>query len=263
MTFMIASYNVLATAYIKSAWYPTTPVEVLRPAYHRAAIADRLAHRTADVYCLQEVEPEMFAACDRRLRPMGYVGELAMKEGRKPDGCAVFVRRSRLDLVRAVRLVYEDAGEGTTASGHVAQLVVVRAGGHLLGVANTHLKWDPPGTPREAQLGYRQVRLLLEARAGTCPECEGWVLCGDLNATPDSDVVAAIRAAGFEHAHAGVPGAATCNANRNARQLDYVFHDAALTASPVPLPEVRDDTTLPSPAEPSDHVVVAALCEWR
>jgi endonuclease/exonuclease/phosphatase family metal-dependent hydrolase len=70
-----------------------------------------------------------------------------------------------------------------------------------LGIANTHLKWDSPGTPPAEQYGYRQVRQLLDACDACAPAETAWIVCGDLNATPESDVVATLHRAGFAFTH--------------------------------------------------------------
>jgi endonuclease/exonuclease/phosphatase family metal-dependent hydrolase len=87
-------------------------------------------------------------------------------------------------------LRYADGGT-QPASGHVALIATLNNEGRLLGVANTHLKWDRPGTPRASQWGYRQTTQLLEERSRIDPRCLAWIICGDLNALPDSEVLRA------------------------------------------------------------------------
>ena len=67
----------------------------------------------------------------------------------------------------------------------------------------------------------------------------------------------------MEFTHHTIPDAYTCNASANARILDYLFHDPILRASPYPLPKVENDTPLPGPDQPSDHVAVLASFEWQ
>jgi endonuclease/exonuclease/phosphatase family metal-dependent hydrolase len=167
-------------------------------------------------------------------------------------------------------LDYADSIPPGLDSGHIAQIGVLERNATaaspawIFGIANTHLKWDPPDAPQNSQYGIRQMRQRLAALPGLAPECRAWIICGDFNAEPDSAPVAALRAAGFEHSLAGVAGAATCNANRRAQLVDYIFYNAALSASPIGAPRVADDTPLPlSIDEPSDHVAVAALCRPR
>lgn len=263
MDFTVATYNVLATAYIKPEWYPLSPKELLDPLNRIPALVEHLVQLQADIFCLQEVEDMMYAAIDQGLSSLGYVGSLAKKGHDKPDGCATFFRTQTFELVRGVRVEYHDAGAGLPTSGHIAQLLVLKVGQRFLGVANTHLKWDPPHIPREQQYGYRQMRQLLRERSLQAPECSGWIICGDLNVTEDSTVVALLRKTGFEFSHAGSSGTATCNPNRRAKMIDFVFYDQALWAEPLTLPVVNNDTPLPGPTQPSDHVAIQARLAWR
>ena len=160
-------------------------------------------------------------------------------------------------------MAYQDAAAGQPNSGHVAQIHVLKYGRRFVGVANTHLRWDAPGTLRDRQYGYRQITQLLKERSQKAPECSGWIICGDLNVTADSDVVAALRKAGFEFAHSDCSSSATCNPGGHAKMVDFVFHDRALTSEPLPLPPIGNDTPLPGPDQPSDHVAVLAALEWR
>jgi mRNA deadenylase 3'-5' endonuclease subunit Ccr4 len=262
MDFTVATYNILATAYIKPERYAGSAPELLQPQHRIPALVAHLVHLQADLFCLQEVEDGTYTAIEQRLSSLGYAGTLARKGNNKPDGCATFFRPQAFAPVHVGRVEYQDAGVGQPRSGHIAQILVLQAGARLLGVANTHLKWDPPHRPREQQYGYRQMGQLLQECRRQAPEGVGWVICGDLNVTEDSAVVALLRASGFAFSHAGCP-AATCNSNRRARMIDFVFYDRRLRAEPMALPVVEDHTPLPGPTQPSDHVAVLARLAWR
>jgi len=262
MAFTVVSYNVLATAYIKPEWYPFTPSALLQDERRIPAIVDYVVRLQADILCLQEVEEPMFAAIDQRLCALGYRGQLTRKSQGKPDGCATFVQERSFQLVYLKRVEYRDAHGDQPDSGHIAQILVLQDGQCFLGVANTHLKWDPPQAPPQRQYGYRQMRQLLSECAVQSAGCVGWLVCGDLNVTVDSEVVKALHAAGFTFSHVSCPDTATCNSNRRAKMIDYVFHNAALRAKPLPGAMVGDETPLPGADQPSDHVAVVAQCEW-
>jgi mRNA deadenylase 3'-5' endonuclease subunit Ccr4 len=260
VSFTVATYNVLATAYIRAEWYPNTPVALFDASHRVPALVRHVVALEADVLCLQEVERDVFAALEEHLRAQGYAGAFAGKGRGRPDGCATFFRTAMFTLVEATPVEYRDAPDGRAESGHVAQLVRLQHARRTLGVANTHLKWDPPATPREAQYGYRQAAQLLAecgARAATA-----WIVCGDLNATPESDVVTALRAAGLQFTHQAEAQAHTCNSNATAKTIDYLFHSSALRSTPAALPVVGDHTPLPGGDEPSDHIAVSARFEW-
>jgi mRNA deadenylase 3'-5' endonuclease subunit Ccr4 len=263
MSFRIVTYNVLATAYLGRGDYSAVPPEVLDPDRRTRALVRHVAGLDADVLCLQEVEADVFAALRVGLGPYGFAGLCEFKGRGKPDGCATFYRTDRFALQRAVRLDYRDDEQGSEEhSGFVALLLALEHEGRLLGVANTHLRWDRPGTPPARQVGHRQAVELLEECRRFDPQPHGWIVCGDFNRRPESEVPATFRQAGFEFAHAGRPHVHSAVANRKASLIDYLFHSAALRARPIDPPPVSEATALPSPDQPSDHLALAAEFEW-
>jgi mRNA deadenylase 3'-5' endonuclease subunit Ccr4 len=263
MVARVGTYNVLAPSYIRREWYPFTPVELLDSSWRLPALSEHLIRLAPDLLCLQEVEADWFSELETRLSRAGYASDYCAKGRGKPDGCAAFYRTELFTLLHRSRLEFDDEVGRQPASGHVAQFLVFTFASGTLGVANTHLKWDAPNTAPEGQYGLRQVRQLLEARSVLGPDCAGWLICGDLNVTPGSEVVCTLQAAGFAASHPLNDGSATCNSNRRAKQLDYIFHDRALTLVPCPQPRVSDETPLPGSEQPSDHVAVLARCAWR
>jgi mRNA deadenylase 3'-5' endonuclease subunit Ccr4 len=265
MTFRAATWNVLATAYLGKGDYASVPAELLDPDQRVPAVVRHAAGLAADLLCLQEVESDVFAGLLTTLEPMGYAGHLELKGRNKPDGCATFYRTTMFTLrEQAVRLEYRDREKGMQGhSGFVALLLAVEHAGRLLGVANTHLRWDRPGTPRDRQIGHRQIKELLEECGSFDPPCAGWLICGDFNCRPQSEVVATLRKAGFEFAHAGRPHIRSAVANGRASLIDYLFHSTALQALAIDPPWVADDTVLPSDQQPSDHLALVAEFAWR
>jgi mRNA deadenylase 3'-5' endonuclease subunit Ccr4 len=262
MPFKTATWNVLASAYIRPDWYPGVLPELLAPARRVPALAGHAAALGADLLCLQELERDAYAALEGRLGPLGCTGRYEKKAGGRPDGCATFFRNSLFVLRGTQRLDYHDHGQGREDSGHVALLLALEFEGRLLGVANTHVRWDRPRTPRDEQVGFRQVMELLEACQRFTPPCAGWLICGDFNRTPDDEAVAAMRRAGFAFAHAGRPHVLSAVTNGKAKLIDYLFHTATLRARPLDPPAISDATLLPSPEQPSDHLALMAELEW-
>lgn len=260
MAFAVASYNILADAYIKPERYPDVAPGVLDPEHRRPALLQRIAGLGADVLCLQEVEQDAFDTVAERLRPAGYAGQLARKQRGQPDGCAVFVRPGAVALREARTLVYDD--EGQEPLGFVALLVALAYEGRTVGVATTHLKWDPPDTPAAERRGLQQIRQLLAQRDTLLPGCAAWVLCGDFNAPPESAVADLVRAAGFLDAYAGRSDQNTYNRHQDLKRIDYLFHTQTLRAEAAAVPIIEASTPLPSPQEPSDHLPVMASFAW-
>ena len=159
--------------------------------------------------------------------------------------------------------MYSDGAGTERDSGHLALVAVCEYKGRPLGLVNTHLQWDPPGTPPERQRGYRQIRQLLQERGRIAPGCETWIICGDFNVTPESHVVAVLRAEGFDYTHRTLAGTYTCNANARATMLDYVFYTETFRVQPVAVPAIDDQTPLPSYDHPSDHLALMAHFDWH
>jgi mRNA deadenylase 3'-5' endonuclease subunit Ccr4 len=263
LSFSVATYNLLASAYVNRGWYPRSPAMVLNPAWRIPALAQYVSALNADLLCLQEVESDVLATLRTTLAARGYGVHYARKTAGRPEGVATFYREEKFKPVNATRLFYADAQAGEADSGYVALIALFRAADRLVGVINTHLLWDPPGAVSELQRGYRQARQLLIEYEKTARSADAWILAGDLNVTPDSALIAMIRQAGFEYSHHGLPGAASCNVNGQARMIDYIFHSSALSSGPAGITHVDNLTTLPSADQPSDHVAIAARIHWR
>jgi len=259
MPFSVATWNILATAYIRRDFYPKVPRQVLDPAWRVPALARRAAALGVDILCLQEVEAPAFAALQDSLGAE-YTGLHARKGYNRPDGCATFFRGGRFTLTGDRRVAFAD-GNGGLDSGHIGQLLTFDQEGRRLAVLNTHLKWDPPLTERARQVGYRQILLALDALRET-GSLEARILCGDFNVTPESTVVEALFAAGMNYAHRDCAGIATCNSHRHASLIDYLFFDGPLRAKPFPPDPIDGNTMLPSHEQPSDHLPLAAEFEW-
>jgi endonuclease/exonuclease/phosphatase family metal-dependent hydrolase len=262
MGFSVASYNVLADAYVHADRYPGVPPALLPIGHRKPLLCDRVAGLGADVICLQEVESDVYKALDERLQPLGYEGRYARKGRGLPDGCAAFVRTAALEVRADHVLLYADGWAPESFTGYVALLLLLEWGGRPVGVIDTHLKWDPPGTPRAAHRGYREIMQLLDEWKARRSDCPAWVLCGDFNATDDSDILQAVRAAGFVDAYAGRRHQATFSRQGEAKRIDYLFHTPDLVARPADLPALDAARPLPSPREPSDHLPILAHFDW-
>ncbi|MEO7652423.1 MAG: endonuclease/exonuclease/phosphatase family protein [Bryobacteraceae bacterium] len=253
MTFSFATWNILANSYINPAWYPRTPTHVFEPRWRMPALVRHAASLGVDLLCLQEVEADVFAAFQEGLSAQGYSGMFEKKKGTRPDGCAAFFRTDRFTILHQDCLAYTDG------SNHIAQMLRFRHTDRELAIANTHLKWHPYGTPLESQVGNVQVLEILQALA----PADARIICGDLNASPDSDVVSTLRTADFDYTHRLSPETHTCNSNAEAKLIDHIFYNGALSMEPLPTPRIDAETPLPSPEHPSDHLPLIARFTWR
>lgn len=262
MPLAVASYNVLADAYVRPERYPGVPLVALDFMSREPLLLRRIAGLGADVICLQEVEHSLFPTLEEYLRAQRYVGLYGRRGENRPDGCATFVRET-LKIEATQTLYYSDgsARPKCPPTGCVALLALVKWDGLAVGIVNTHLKWDTPDTPEKARHGLRQATQLLKERETLLPGAEAWVVCGDFNAASDNPVAEAMRNAGLVDAYHGNDEAITCVVERVAKRIDYVFHSPNLKSKPGELPPLSGQTLLPSPTEPSDHVPIMASLE--
>jgi CCR4-NOT transcription complex subunit 6 len=263
LSFSVASYNLLANAYVQYTRYKRTPRMVLAPAWRVPALVHQVTNLGTDVLCLQEVDMETFAALKSRLAALSYEAQYARKLANQPDGCATFYRRHDFELIATRVVEYADGAHGQANSGHLALILLLRVAGRVVGIANTHLSWDPPGTANSAKLGHRQAQQLLNACRIMAPSCQGWLICGDLNATPDSEIIATLESAGFQYAHAGLAQTYTCKVDAEVKMIDYLFHSPEFRAEPESVVAISDQTVLPSAEQPSDHLPIVSRFFWK
>jgi mRNA deadenylase 3'-5' endonuclease subunit Ccr4 len=262
LSFSVASYNVLANAYIQPALYRRTPSIVLHSSWRIPALLQHITRLQADIICLQEVEDQLFAALRSRMGASGYGAQYRRKSNGQPDGCAVLFRQEVFDLIDVRVIAYKDGRNETAESGNIALVLLFETVFGRLGIVNTHLSWDSPDAAPEQQRGLRQLRQLLLEQSSIADAAKGWIIAGDFNAVPGSDTISLMENAGFHYAHYGVVGVSTCNVNGTAKMIDYLFCSSSFRAEPLPVSPVADRTVLPSAEQPSDHVPIAAGFSW-
>jgi len=254
--FTIATYNILADAYVKPSRYPHSTPDDLDPARREALLFETIANLDADVLALQEVE-------DARLdRLVGYLsagnGPVHVHHApraAKPDGVTII---SRLPFIETTTLPFDadDAG----AYERVSALARVEVDGHTVGIASTHLRWQGREVSPAKHQGRRQLVALLDALDGDIP----WVVCGDFNANSQSTVLQAAYDRGWELSCRAQRPWDTVNMNGRRRKIDYLLYRSdELTAHPGRLLELGRDTPMPSPTHASDHQPVAVGFEVR
>jgi mRNA deadenylase 3'-5' endonuclease subunit Ccr4 len=263
MSFIAASYNVLASAYIQRAWYRRTPALVLDPAWRVPALVQHICKLNADLFCLQEVEPETFVALRTFLGERGYGGEYARKLAGRPEGLAVFYRRARFDWIGSRIIAYADGAGVVQDTGYIAQVAMLRNGDKTLGVINTHLTWDPPNTGREVRRGLRQVQQCLTEYQSRAADASAWIISGDFNVTAESEIVAVVLQTGLQFAHHTMSDVSSCNIGGSARLIDYLFYSRGLYAEASVVRRIDGQTILPSAEEPSDHIAIMARFDWQ
>src|SRR5919109_5317522 len=129
MSFTVATYNVLASAYIHQSRYARTPAMVLNPAWRVPALVRCVSALKADIVCLQEVEAESFAALRTSLSVTGYGAHYERKYARRPEGCAIFYRRNEFELLSARVIAYADGAGVAPDTGHIAMVALFQSAG--------------------------------------------------------------------------------------------------------------------------------------
>lgn len=254
----VATYNVLADAYVKPEYYPgVDPRHFASPARY-GRVVERIAGFGTDVICLQEVDYALFAMVEKRLRALGYEGRWAHKGMGKPDGCAMFVGHDCRSSHWQV-LVFDDAhvhGQGGKESGHIALMVDarVRGGRERIHVATTHFKWA--SLDSMPHVGVIQAGQFVHAVAKSMEDCPGSIVCGDFNAAPGSPLLTEFAEAGYDDAHAATTP--TFMAEGRPQKLDYLLYTGRLQARAHEVPDLRTVSPLPSQDEPSDHLPLVA-----
>jgi len=254
-SFRIASYNVLADAYLRPEWFRHVAPERLDPAWRDPALVRRILALDADVACLQEVEEGRYARLAAAFEAYGYAGRFGQKGRRRPDGCATFVRTSRVSVLETRAHHFRDGVERELSSGHLALITRLAIDGAPVSVANTHLRFDPPARRGLDHIGVRQAHELADEMLATD---DARVVCGDLNDDPASDVVRTFLERDFADAYAVRSSDYTCNIKGRARRIDFILTGPAFATEPVPLSPLSDTAPMPAADEPSDHRPIAA-----
>lgn len=261
MNLIVVSYNVLAARHLVPGRYPLSPVESLvsGPRYRR--IGELIASLRADLVCLQEVENESFDLLSRQLSGLGYEGFHELRSPTVGEGCALYANSSSVRVHGRSRCDFADSPESGGASHRFAQLAELEAAGQSFVLANTHLQWDPPGTPAMSHRGVAQARQLVAAINQITGSDGSAIICGDFNADPESDVCRVFREAGYRAVRRVDADEPTCQANGRLSEVDFVFHRGFHTAAPLPRARLHVSTPMPGPEHPSDHLPVGAVLD--
>ncbi|KAK2452951.1 DNAse I superfamily protein [Trifolium repens] len=191
--FKVLSYNILADYLAMDHWrqlYYHIPSYMLNWQWRKSKIIFELGLWSADIMCFQEVD--RFDELAEDLKFKGYRGIWKMRTGNPVDGCAIFWRTSRFNLLYEESIEFNRFG----LRDNVAQICVLEfinqngslppslTGSRKVVVCNTHVLYNP--NRGEIKLG--QVRILLDKAQAVS---QLWnnspvIICGDFNCTPKS-----------------------------------------------------------------------------
>ncbi|KAK0140551.1 Protein angel 2 [Merluccius polli] len=195
--FSVMSYNILSQDLLQenAYLYRHCDPSVLPWDFRLPNLLGEIQQYDADVLCLQEVQRDHYEAQMKpALEALGYTCVYKKRTGKKPEGCAVVFKSSRLSLVSAHPLEYLRPGDTLLDRDNVGLVLLLRptdAAGQsdpsdFICVANTHLLYNP----RRGDIKLAQLAILLAeiSRRSRLPDgsANPVVVCGDFNSTPRS-----------------------------------------------------------------------------
>ncbi|KAM9840015.1 protein angel homolog 2 isoform 2-T2 [Aulostomus maculatus] len=191
--FSVLSYNILSQELLQdnAHLYRHCKPSVLPWDYRLPNLLSEIQSYDADILCLQEVQEDHF---ENQIKPalqaLGYQCEYKKRTGRKPDGCAVVFKTSRLHLLSANPVEFFQQGDALLDRDNVGLVVLLQPNdtqadpASFICVANTHLLYNP----RRGDIKLAQLAILLAeiTRLSRLPDGSSSpvLLCGDLNSTP-------------------------------------------------------------------------------
>lgn len=250
------------------------PPEALDWNTRRWRLIQEIVRYGPDVICLQEVDH--FKLLEAALGSIGYTGRFVPKpdspciylaENNGPDGCAIFVRDDKFEILDQQQRILE-VWRVQSNQVVLALSLAHRATGAQLTVATTHLKARQGAllsTLRNEQ-GKDLLNWLVEETTGGGDR--PLLLSGDFNADPSEPVFGSMTS------HPDLPLESayrlqeleytTWKIRETGEQkhvLDYIFHSEHLRPTAVldmPAEEEVGENRFPSLAFPSDHLSLVA-----
>ncbi|KAJ8336090.1 hypothetical protein SKAU_G00394330 [Synaphobranchus kaupii] len=278
----VMQWNILAQALGEGKdSFVQCPLEALNWSERKYLILEEILTYRPDILCLQEVD-HYFDTFQPVLYSLGYHGTfcpkpwspcLDVERNNGPDGCALFFRRDRFELVdsASVRLA---AAMLKTNQVAVIQTLRCRATGRSLCVAVTHLKARSGWERLRSAQGSDLLRNLQAASGGRCGV--PLLVCGDFNAEPGEDVYRRFSSSSLDLDSAykrlsadGLtePSYTTWKirpSGESCHTLDYIWYShRALGVDAVlgfPTAEQIGPNRLPSFNYPSDHL--SLVCDF-
>jgi len=276
--FRILSWNVLAQALAESHDnFVGLPEGTLDWNARRLHILHEIIAYNPDIICLQEVDH--FKFLKSALNPLGYRGIFCSKpdspciyleNNNGPDGCALFFRHDKFELISASSRVIEIWKIQSNQVCILANLLLRETGKHI-SIATTHLKARQGSllaTMRNEQ-GKDVSNFLNSFGVGSRP----LILCGDFNSVPTEPVQQtiknrlAVKSAYSLLYNGDEPPFTTWKVRGDGEYchtLDYIFYNKFCEIESVlglPTPDQVGPTRLPNLNYASDHIAIA--CDVR
>ncbi|XP_067428516.1 protein angel homolog 2 isoform X2 [Thunnus thynnus] len=208
--FSVLSYNILSQELLRDNIYLYQHCHpgVLPWEYRLPNLLNEIRQYDADILCLQEVQQDHY---ENQIKPalqdLGYQCEYKKRTGKKPDGCAVIFKTSRLSLLSSNPVEFFRPGDALLDRDNIGLVVLLRPNdaaarsdpSAFICVANTHLLYNP----RRGDIKLAQLAILLAEikRLSRLPDGSSnpVVLCGDFNSTPLSPLYSFLTTGSLEY----------------------------------------------------------------
>lgn len=175
--------------------FVSCPQEALTWECRKYQILQEIIQTNPDVICLQEVDH--FKFLQGMLSTLGYEGVffpkpdspcLYIEENNGPDGCAIFYRSSKFEMLRCMTRVLE-VWRVQSNQVAIAAILRVRETGYELCLGTTHLKARHGAllSKLRNEQGKDLLRFVKDVATG-----RPIILCGDFNAEPSEPVYSTI-----------------------------------------------------------------------
>nr|GEY10305.1 hypothetical protein [Tanacetum cinerariifolium] len=105
--FQVVSYNILEQSLATSRIFPHSPSPCLVKETRMPVILDVLKSLNADILCLQELD-EYKRLYKKKVEHNGYSSIYIKRSRNKQDGCGIFYKHNKLELVMEDRIEYND-----------------------------------------------------------------------------------------------------------------------------------------------------------
>jgi len=201
LKFTVLSYNVLAQHLLEehSYLYKNTDPEALEWERRSRRILREVKDSKADVLCLQEVQSDHFDSFFvPSLKRLGFTGIYKKRTGDKTDGCAIFYRTSKFNLMDTISVEYCKPDVKLLDRDNIGLVALltpkVKSPGDapFICVATTHLLYNPGRHDiklAQLQLLFAELdHIAFKSSSESCHKYHPVILTGDFNLTPDTSI---------------------------------------------------------------------------
>lgn len=201
LKFTVLSYNVLAQHLLEehTYLYKNVDPDALDWNSRSHRILREVKDAKADVLCLQEVQSDHFDSFFvPNLKRLGFTGIYKKRTGDKTDGCAIFYRTNKFNLIDTISVEYCKPNVKLLDRDNIGLVALLTPKVKFPGdvpficVATTHLLYNPGRHDiklAQLQLLFAELdHIAFKSRNGSSHNYHPVVLTGDFNLTPDTSI---------------------------------------------------------------------------